>query len=111
VLKGTLFAVTIIGAVALTSGSATASHAFTKCLPPVGPGDVSHHSDDLRVAYVTCSTGRRVALRCRQFSYGHAGTCPAGLVRWDCTSTNSAGLRSTEKCVAGRRFVRITWTD
>jgi hypothetical protein len=81
------------------------------CDPPRGPGDSAVHSRNLRVTGITCATGRRVALSCHRFSYGHAGTCLAGGYRWRCTSTNPPGSESAERCSSGRRLMSIRWTD
>jgi hypothetical protein len=81
------------------------------CAPPRGPGDRAAHSTDLRVQNMTCSVGRRVALACARFTYGHSGTCAAAGHRWRCTSTSQRGSESAQRCVAGRRSMSIVWLD
>lgn len=87
------------------------AHANHVCAPPRGPGDSAVHSKDLRVENITCSVGRRVALACVRFTYGQSGRCSAIGYRWRCTSTKPAGSASAQRCVAGRKSMRIIWTD
>jgi hypothetical protein len=100
-----------IGVAATSAFAGTAEAANRGCTPPLGPVDRQQHSVNLRVANVNCETGRHVALACARFSYGHVGTCSATGYRWRCTSTQAAGLTSTETCISGARLMRITWTD
>jgi hypothetical protein len=81
------------------------------CAPPRGPGDASVHSRSLRVTYISCGTGRKVALSCVRFTYGRSGVCSAVGLRWRCTSAKTAGSESAEHCTAGRRSMSIVWTD
>jgi len=97
--------------VGCTSGNAASTSAGRRCAPPRGPGDSSVHSRDLRVNQITCSAGRKVALACARFTYGHAGHCSAIGFRWRCTSTHPAGSESTQSCAAGLRFMSIIWLD
>ena len=48
------------------------------CAPPRGPGDNAVHSRNLRVRGISCRVGRKVALACVRFTYGHSGRCSAG---------------------------------
>jgi hypothetical protein len=80
-------------------------------VPPRGPNDTAVHSRDLHVAGVSCTAGRRVALACTRFTYGHSGTCDAVGERWHCTSTKPGGSESAQRCTAGRKRVGILWLD
>jgi hypothetical protein len=60
---------------------------------------------------MTCAVGRKVALACSKFTYGHSGTCAAARNRWRCTSTHPPGLSSAEQCVVGIRLMSIVWLD
>ena len=81
------------------------------CAPPVGPSDTAAHSQDLVTKNVACDVGRKVALACKQFTYGNHGTCSAAGYQWSCTSTWPSGSVSPQECVAGSRSVSITWLD
>lgn len=81
------------------------------CAPPRGPGDSAVHSTDLDVQNITCSVGRKVALACTRFTYGHSGICAAVRYRWRCTSTSPPGSESVQRCVAGRKSMSILWLD
>jgi hypothetical protein len=94
-----------------TTATAGATSAAQRCASPRGPGDQAIHSTDLRVTSITCAVGRKVALTCHRFSYGHSGTCSAAGYRWRCTSTKPPGSKSAEKCLSSRRSMSITWTD
>ena len=98
---------------AVGCGSATSAprSAIQRCVPPRGPGDSSVHSQNLRVKNISCGVGRKVALACLRFTYGHPGLCSAVGYRWRCTSTNPPGLESAQSCVAGRKSMSILWTD
>ncbi len=93
------------------SGGAAPKSAIQRCAPPRGPGDNEQHSINLQVENIGCNAGRKVALACTRFTYGHSGICTAVGYRWRCTSTYPPGLESAESCVAGRRSMRILWTD
>ena len=110
VVKGLLLVLTC-SALMIVSATSASGRSFVACVPPVGPGDALRHSVNLRVVSVPCSTGRKVALGCSRFSYGHAGICSAAGIRWRCGSTRIVGSESTETCTSDRRLVRITWTD
>jgi hypothetical protein len=99
--------------VAVASGAATAGPTSTvrRCAPPRGPGDTAVHSKNLRVRDISCRAGRRVALACLRFTYGRTGVCAAVGYRWRCTSTNPSGSESAQRCVVGRRLMRIVWLD
>jgi hypothetical protein len=105
-----LLTVCVLGA-AVAASSASTGRAARTCAPPRGPGDSAVHSKDLRVANITCTTGRKVALACVRFTYGAAGACSAAGGRWHCTSTMLPGAASAERCVTGRKSMRIVWTD
>jgi hypothetical protein len=81
------------------------------CALPRGPGDRAAHSTDLDVHNISCSVGRKVALACTRFTYGHSGICAAAGYRWRCTSTSSPGSESVQRCVAGGKSMRIRWLD
>jgi hypothetical protein len=105
-------ALTLLGlAVACGSGTAGQTPVVRRCAAPRGPGDTAVHSKNLRVQEVTCIVGRKVALACVRFTYGHSGLCSTAGYRWRCTSTNPPGLESAQHCVAGRRSMSILWTD
>jgi hypothetical protein len=101
----------VAGLVATSVSSAPYGTTARRCVPPVGPGDSARHSVNLVVVNIGCATGRRIALACARFSYGHAGTCSAAGYRWHCTSTKLPPLASAEKCLSGRRLMRLVWTD
>jgi hypothetical protein len=96
---------------AAASGGLAHADASRACAPPRGPGDSAVHSDGLHVAGITCGAGRKVALKCSRFSYGRAGACRAIAEWWRCTSTKPHGSTSVERCVAGRKSMRIRWLD
>jgi hypothetical protein len=81
------------------------------CALPRGPGDSAVHSTDLRVQNISCSVGRKVALACTRFTYGHSGICAAVGYRWRCTSTSALGHESVQHCVAERKSMSILWLD
>jgi hypothetical protein len=112
-LRVALALVVIAGSAVASGTTATAGAISTvqRCAPPRGPGDLAIHSTDLRVTSITCAVGRKVALTCHKFTYGHSGTCSAASYRWRCTSTKPPGSKSTEKCLSSRRSMSITWTD
>jgi hypothetical protein len=96
---------------AACGSSAGPKSAIQRCAPPRGPGDDEQHSINLRVENIDCTAGRKVALACTRFTYGHSGICSAVGHRWRCTSTHPPGLESAQSCVAGRMSMRILWTD
>jgi hypothetical protein len=98
-------------AVACGTGTAGRTSVVRRCAPPRGPGDTSVHSKSLRVRIISCRSGRKVALTCRRFTYGHSGVCAAVGYRWRCTSTNPPGLESAQRCVVGQRLMSIVWLD
>jgi len=108
-----ILAVTAVIVVAAIFGSGFGRAAEnTSCAPPRGPGDNLVHSSGLRVANLSCSVGRAVALACIRFTEGHAGVCAAAGYRWRCTSTKAnAGPESVQRCVSGSRSMRILWLD
>jgi hypothetical protein len=108
VMFGMLLIAFVVGC---ASGNAASTSAGGRCSPPRGPGDSSVHSRDLRVKQITCSAGRKVALACVRFTYGHSGLCSSVGFRWRCTSTHPPGSESTQSCAAGRRFMSIVWLD
>src|SRR3954466_9966545 len=79
--------------VALSGSAAEALQASTSksCAPPRGPGDKAVHSTGLQVGSISCPVGRKVALACTRFTYGHRGVCSAVGYRWHCTSTHPPG--------------------
>ena len=101
----------LAAAVACGTAAGGPASAIRRCAPPRGPGDTAVHSKNLRVRNVSCSAGRKVALACRRFTYGHSGVCAAFGYRWRCTSTNPLGSESAQRCVAGRRLMTILWLD
>jgi len=103
----------LVFALALAAVAAGSAEALAQrlCVPPLGPGDNARHSTDLRVKGITCVAGRRVALRCVRFTYGHAGTCFAAGYRWRCRSTKPPGSQSFESCRSGWRSMSIRWLD
>lgn len=101
----------LLAALGAAPVSATPSGSTRSCAPPRGPGDSARHSVNLRVENISCAKGRRVALACARLSYGRSGNCFVLGYDWRCTSTEPPGSESTEKCVSGRRSIRITWTD
>jgi len=84
--------------------------ALVLCALPRGPGDAQIHARELTVVRASCATARRAALACVRFTYGHAGTCTVGGLRWRCRS-NADGLRSRQVCVTGARRLTIVWVD
>jgi len=108
VMFGSLLMAFVVGC---ASGNAASTSAGRRCAPPREPGDSSVHSRNLRVKQITCSAGRKVALACARFTYGHAGLCSAIGFRWRCTSTHPPGSESTQSCAAGRRLMSIVWLD
>jgi hypothetical protein len=99
-------------AVAVACGTGTARPTSTiRCAPPHGPEDAAVHSKSLRVRNISCRAGRRLALRCRRFTYGHSGVCTAIGYGWRCTSTNPSGSESAQRCVVGQRLMSIVWVD
>jgi hypothetical protein len=109
---GFIFGSLLVGLlVGCASGNAGPTSAGRMCAPPRGPGDSSVHSRDLRVKQITCTAGRKVALACVRFTYGHGGLCSAIGFRWRCTSTRPSGSESTQSCVAGSRFMSVVWLD
>src|SRR6266705_1290280 len=52
-------------------GGASTS-AILACAPPRVTGDSAVHRTDLRVKNASCSVGRKVALACVRFTYGHS---------------------------------------
>jgi len=98
-------------AVACGTGTAAPTSSIRRCAPPRGPGDTAVHSKSLRVRKITCRAGRRVALACRRFTYGHSGVCAAVGYRWRCTSTNPLGSESAQRCAVGQRLMSIVWLD
>lgn len=104
---------TVVLAIACAGVAAGTAHASAQrlCVPPRGPGDSAIHSRDLRVKGITCVAGRRVALACVRFTYGHAGTCVAAGYRWRCRSTKPPGSQSFQRCVSGWRSMSIRWLD
>src|ERR1700704_5289068 len=78
-LRLALALVAVVGVAVGSGSSATAGATSTvrRCAPPRGPGDHAIHSTDLRVTSITCAVGRKVALACQRFTYGHSGTCSA----------------------------------
>ena len=98
-------------AVACGTGTAGSTSAARRCAPPRGPGDTAVHSKSLRVRNIGCRAGRKVALACVRFTYGHSGVCAAVGYRWRCTSTKPGGSESAQRCVAGRRLMSILWLD
>jgi hypothetical protein len=104
-------AAVLVGGLAASSFAGAYVTATQTCVPPRGPGDQARHSVNLRVTNIGCEAGRRVALACARYSYGHSGGCIAVGYRWRCMSTKPLGLASSEKCLSGRRVMSITWTD
>lgn len=101
-----------LSTLAVVAASCGSAHRISRaCAPPRGPGDSAVHSKDLRVRNISCTIGRKVALACTRFTYGHSGTCSAVGYRWRCTSTKPPGLSSAQRCVAGLRLMSIVWTD
>jgi hypothetical protein len=98
-------------AIACGTGAAGPASAIRRCAPPRGPGDTAIHSKSLRVRNVSCRVGRKVALACRRFTYGHSGVCVAVGYRWRCTSTKPPGSESAQRCVAGQKLMSIVWLD
>jgi hypothetical protein len=108
VMFGSMLVAFVVGC---ASSNAPSTSAGGRCAPPPGPGDSLVHSRDLRVKQITCSAGRKVALACARFTYGHSGLCSSSGFRWRCTSTHPPGSESTQSCAAGRRFMSIVWLD
>lgn len=104
-------AITLLAAVACGTATAGPTSLARTCAPPRGPGDTAVHSKSLRVRNISCRAGRRVALACRRFTYGHSGMCAAVGFRWRCTSTSPPGSESAERCVVGQRWMSIVWLD
>jgi hypothetical protein len=104
-------AVLVAAVVSIVPTAAADTSLARRCAPPRGPGDTAVHSTNLRVTNITCNVGRRVALTCVRFTYGHSGTCVAVGYRWRCTSTKPPGSESAQCCAAGRRLMTILWTD
>ena len=69
------------------------------------------HSTNLRADGVDCAGARKVALACANYTFGSAGTCTVLGARWRCTSLEGEGAESKQRCAAGRRVIRVTWTD
>jgi hypothetical protein len=82
-----------------------------RCTPPRGPGDNQFHSANLRVENTSCAVGRRVALACTRYTYGTSGTCLVAGASWYCSSRQSGGLGSSQRCSSGIRRMSIYWTD
>jgi hypothetical protein len=104
-----LLAFTVLVAAAGCGSGRTAQTRL--CAPPRGPGDNAVHSTNLRVTNITCAAGRAVALACRRFTYGRSGSCAAAGSQWRCTSTSPPGSESAERCLGGRKSMRIRWLD
>jgi hypothetical protein len=102
--------VLIATAVGVTSMGASSALAKA-CAPPRGPGDNQVHSHGLRTHHLRCSRGRRVALSCTRFTFGHAGHCSAIGRRWYCTSRREGPLGSYQRCASGRSTMSIHWDD
>jgi hypothetical protein len=101
----------LVAAVAVVAGCGSNGSALHSCAPPRGPGDTAVHSTDLRAHDLGCAGARKVALACARWTYGSSGTCTALGARWRCTSDEGEGADSTQRCVAGHRTMRVTWTD
>jgi hypothetical protein len=93
-------------------GLTTASPAMAKaCASPRGPGDNNVHSHGLTTHHLSCSRGRRVALSCTRFTFGHSGKCSALGRTWSCKSRHEGALGSYQRCTSGRGSMSIHWDD
>jgi hypothetical protein len=98
-----------IGATA--AGAHPSAHAARTCSPPKYPGQ--GYFTSLKVAHVTCATGRRVMLahyRCRT-KHGRKGRCPS-VLGYRCSevrNANSVEFLSRTTCKRGVRRVIFTY--
>ena len=99
----------LIGATAAAAGPA--AHSAGSCTPPKYPG--SGYFTSLRVAHVSCATGKRVALahyHCRR-KHGIKGRCPS-VLGYRCSerrNANSVEFVSRTTCTRGSRKVLFTY--
>ena len=93
------------------AGASPAAHAAGSCSPPDYPG--SGYFTSLRVAHVSCATGKRVALahyRCR-IKHGRRGHC-GSVLRYRCTEVRrgiATEYNSRTTCKRGTRRVIFTY--
>jgi hypothetical protein len=108
-LAAAFAALLAIGATA--AGARPSAHAAATCSAPRYPG--SGYFTSLRVAHVSCATGRRVALahyRCR-VKHGRKGRCPS-VLHYRCSevrNANSIEFLSRTTCKRGVRRVIFTY--
>lgn len=99
---------------ATAAGARPAAHAARTCKPPSYPGQ--GYFTSLRVAHVSCATGRKVTLahyRCR-VKHGRKGRC-GGVLGYRCAEgtrqTSSIEYNARVTCKRGTRRVIYTYTQ
>ena len=94
----------LVGGVLAVASTASAQGPRThRCPTFTGPGDTLVHSQNFRVANVSCATGKKVVERCAN----NGTACRIAGSTWRCHGM----IPGENKCTSGRKVASIYWLD